>query len=60
LNKGEQRKCLNCGKILPDDKYHLKMKNQVCDNWCRKELTAKTIEEENRIAKAIESKNKET
>ena len=58
LNIGEQRKCLNCGKILPDDKYHLKMKNQVCNNNCRKELTLKTMEEERRVAIAIANRTK--
>ena len=57
LNKGE-RYCLNCRKLLPDSKYHNKMKNQVCNNTCRKELTIKTNEEADRIAKAIAAKNK--
>jgi predicted nucleic acid-binding Zn ribbon protein len=58
LNKEEPRYCLNCNKLLPDDKYHLKMKNQVCNNQCRKELTAKTIEEERRTAQAILSRSR--
>ena len=57
LNKGE-RYCLNCGKLLPDSKYHNKMKNQVCNNTCRKELTIKTNQEAERVAKAIAAKNK--
>lgn len=58
LNKGEQLKCLYCGKVLPDSTRQHKMKNQVCNNVCRKALTQKNIAEGIRVANAIKAKAK--
>lgn len=40
--------CLYCGKPIPLSKYRLK--NQVCNQVCRKAYTQQLITEENRIA----------
>ena len=58
LNKVEPLKCLYCGKELPNSTRQQKMKNQVCNNTCRKALTQKNIAEENRIREAIKARAK--
>jgi hypothetical protein len=50
LNEGEVLICLYCGKELPKNTYHKKMKNQVCNNTCRKLLTKKNNEEAKKVS----------
>lgn len=56
--EGVDRYCLFCGKVIPFDKYHNKMKNQVCNNICRKNLTAKINKEEKETEDWIKARSK--
>ena len=56
LNKERILHCLYCGKPLQSNRY--KLKNQVCNQECRKAYTQKTIEEENRIADILKTRQR--